>query len=252
MTQPVPTHTRRLPVRLLAACLLLGSPGGAAAPQAVTFQPGPGDVFRDVPDVGDLGLWLLTGSPGAPLKRAVWNGEPYQGRTLREPINLILIDRFARTPEQATARMNAALAAAGFTPTGGFGSGPGGYHALLNGELRAQHPATPGQAYSDGPPGAYNHHGVTFGPYRVGGSFVFTGAFNGADHRPDQTGATPAGAGTQVFNNYMVARESLAAALDRSSVFHKKGYFDLQAIIDTPTETTADSDGCAVVLVARD
>lgn len=244
MTQPTPA--RRLPAHLLAACLLLG-PGGAAAPQAVTFQPGPGDVFRDVPDVGDLGLWLLTGGPGTPLTRAVWNGEPYRGRTLREPINLILIDRFARTPEQATARMNAALAAAGFTARTGFAGGPGGYHALLNGELRAQHPATPGQAYSDGPATAYTHHGVTFGPYRVGGSFVFTGAFNGADHRPAGDSAT----GTQVFNNFMVARESLAAALDRSSVFRKKGYFDLQAIIDTPTETTADSDGCAVVLVAR-
>ncbi|WP_291430989.1 hypothetical protein [Deinococcus sp.] len=250
MTQPAPAPARRLPARLLAACLLIGSPGGAAAPQAVTFQPGPGDVFRDVPDVGDLGLWLLTGVPGSPLRRAVWNGEPYRGRTLREPINLVLIDRFARTPEQATARMNAALAAAGFTPTDGFGNGQAGYHALLNGELRAQHPAVPGQAYSDGPATAYTHHGLTFGPYRVGSSFVFTGAFNGADHRPSLAGESDTG--TQVFNNYMVARESLAAALDRSSVFHKKGYFDLHAIIDTPTETTADSDGCAVVLVARD
>ena len=54
------------------------------------------------------------------------------------------------------------------------------------------------------------------------------------------------------FQDFMVAREALADALNGKTTFRKKGYVDLLGKVETPTETTADHDGCAVVLVARE
>lgn len=221
---------------LLNACAPAQSSG--PVPDRATFAPAPGEIFKGIDDVGDMGLWMITKD----LKNATWLGEKYKGRTLREPVNVILIDKFAPTPEAATARMLESMNKAGYGPKNGHSTGYSGY---LNGRLYAQYPQGDGEAFSDGNWWQSNNHGRMFGPVKTSGGYVFIGAISGEDFRLFPTPG-------HSFNNFMIAREDFADKLTGNTVFKKKGYIDFKGKIDTATETTADHDGCAVILVARE
>jgi|UPI0003661FB4 hypothetical protein len=245
MTMPGPRSaltTLATTTVVLSAALLLNAcapaQSGGPAPSPATFVPAPGEVFAGIDDVGDMGLWMITRD----LKNATWLGEKYKGRILREPVNVILIDKFAPTPEAATARMLESMNKAGYGPKGGHSTG---YFGYLNGRLYAQYPQGSGEAFSDGPWWKSNNHGRMFGPVKTSGGYVFIGAVSAEDFR-----LLPSPGHS--FNNFMIARENLADQLTANTVFKKKGYIDLKAKIDTATETTADHDGCAVILVARE
>ncbi|UQN06445.1 hypothetical protein [Deinococcus sp. QL22] len=227
---------------LFSAALLMNACAPAQSsgplPDRATFAPAPGEIFKGIDDVGDMGLWMITKD----LKNATWLGEKYKGRTLREPVNVILIDKFAATPEAATARMLDSMNKAGYGPKNGHSTGYSGY---LNGRLYAQYPQGDGEAFSDGNWWQSNNHGRMFGPVKTSGGYVFIGAVSGEDFRLFPNPGHP-------FNNFMIAREDFADKLTANTVFKKKGYIDFKGKIDTATETTADHDGCAVILVARE
>ncbi|WP_309570908.1 hypothetical protein [Deinococcus sp.] len=219
---------------LLAAC----APARQAqpAPGMASFRPAMGDVQR-VPKIGDLGVWMLTGS----LRPATWLDQPYHSRTLREPVNVVMLDRAARTPEEATARLLAALTAAGYPPRSMHSDG---YWGLLGGEIRSQLPRSgQGEAFSDGPAYASNNHGRMFGPWKVPSGYVFTGAFSRED-----LSLLPAPRHT--YNSFQVARENVAARLTARSAYKKTSYLNLNSRLDTSMTTTGDHDGRAVLLVA--
>ncbi|PNY80168.1 hypothetical protein [Deinococcus koreensis] len=222
------------PLLLLAACAPAQQP--APLPDPAAFRPAPGDT-RAVPEVGEMGRWMITRN----LQNATWLGEKVQGRTLREPVNVVLIDRVAQTPAEAGARLQAAMLGAGYPPRNMHSDG---YWGLLNGELRPQLPASGrGEAFSDGPWYGSNNHGRAFGPWKTAGGYVFTAAFSREDFRllprPGHT-----------YNSFQAAREDLANRLTTRTFYRKVGYIELGSRLDTPGETTADHDGRAVLMVA--
>lgn len=229
---------------LLVAGLFLGAglsacaPANDAGPKAdpATFRPAEGDV-TSVQDFGEMGRWMITPE----LKNATWLGESYQGKTLHEAINVILLDKAASTPEQATERMLTAMNQAGYGPKNMHSTG---YYGYLNGELKGQYPQGKGEAFSDNPWYKSNNHGRIFGPFKTDGGYVFIGAFSREDFKllpkPRHT-----------YNSFMVAREDLADQLTRQTVFKRSTYVDLGSTLDTPTDSTGDHDGRAVLLIAN-
>lgn len=230
--------------KLLQATLLLAGAGLSACapatqparlPDPATYRPASGDT-RPVDGIGEVGLWMITKE----LKNATWLGEPYQGKVLREPINVVLIDPVAASAEQATGRMLRAMDQAGYGPKKMHSDG---YYGYLGGKVARQYPQGKGEAFSDGPWYTSNNHGRMFGPFQTARGWVFTGAFSREDFRLLPRPGHP-------YNSFEVGREDLATQLSAKTVFKRAGYLDLGSTIDTATETTADHDGRAALLVA--
>lgn len=221
---------------LLAACA-----PSAAVPAVAAPLPGPAtyrqaDAPATVPGVGEVGRWMITGN----LVPATWLGQKLGGRTLREPVNVLFVDRAARTAAEATARLLAAVTRAGYGPRGGHS---GGYFGEVNGQLYPMLPRGQGEAFSDGPAWLPNNHGRVFGPVAVEGGFAFAGAFSleGVRLLP-----RPA----HVYRSFQASRENLADRLAARTVYRRAGYVEMGSRLDTPAETTGDHDGRAVLLVA--
>ena len=217
------------PTLLLALVLA----GGAAA------QGGPAADADDaaVPGFPPLGRWMLDAT-GAP---AHWLGEKVDGKRLREPINLVVIDPLAATAEDARTRLVAAAAAAGYPVRVGHSSG---YRARIGGAPFPQLPSGWDDAFSNRMFEFTNNHGRLFGPYRHEGGYLFVGAFSRErvavfawpEHR---------------YGSFVEARDHFAASLVARAGFERTGTVDLgNAIRDDPAVTTGDHDGRAVVLRA--
>ncbi len=219
----------------LAACAPVQT---GPLPDPATFRPAPGDVREAGAGVGAVGRWMITKN----LENATWLGEKVGGRTLREPINVVLIDGFAKTPEDATRRMLEAMNRAGYGPKNMHSDG---YYGYLNGELRGQYPQGKGQAFSDGPWYAANNHGRVFGPFVVRDRTIFIASFSRENFRWLPTPGHP-------YSSFQVAREDLGQQMSANTIFKAQGYLDLGSALDTPTETTGDHDGRALLLVAQE
>lgn len=234
-----PTRAPTLAALTLAALALASCAPSPAAPAAplpdpATYRPESAPVT--VPGIGEVGRWMITKD----LVPATWLGERVGGRTLREPVNVLLIDRAARSPEEATTRLLAAMTAAGYGPRGGHSTG---YFGEVGGQRWPMLPAGPGEAFSDGPFWLPNNHGRVFGPVSVAQGYAFTGAFSLEGVRLLPRPGHP-------YRSFAVAREDLADKLGARTVFRRAGYVDMGSRLDTPTETTGDHDGRAVLLVA--
>ncbi|CAM4424680.1 hypothetical protein [Deinococcus marmoris] len=207
-------------------------------PDPASFRAAPGDVVQKIDGVGDLGRWMITKN----LENATWLGEKVGGRTLREPINVVMIDSIARSPEDATRRMLDAMNKAGYGPKNMHSDG---YYGYLNGELKPQFPQGKGLAFSDGPWYDSNNHGRVFGPFEMSGKTVFIASFSREDFRWLPRPGHP-------YNSFQVAREDLSKQLAARTVYQPQGFIDLDSALDTPTETTGDHDGRALLLVAQE
>lgn len=219
---------------LFAACAPSPSTPAAPLPDPATYRPT--DTPVAVPELGEVGRWMITKD----LVPATWLGEKVGGRTLREPVNVLLIDRAARSPEEATRRLLAAMGAAGYGPRRGHSTG---YFGEVGGRLYPMLPTGAGEAFSDGPFWLPNNHGRVFGPVPLARGYAFTGAFS---LEGVQVFPRPA----HVYRSFQVAREDLADRLNSRTTFRRAGYVDMGSRLDTPTETTGDHDGRAVLLVA--
>jgi hypothetical protein len=71
-----------------------------------------GQETIEAPGLPNLGKWMLDHS-GSP---AHWLGEIYQGKKLREPINVVIVDTQATSVDDAKERFVEASARAGYTP----------------------------------------------------------------------------------------------------------------------------------------
>lgn len=201
---------RILPTALLALSALLPACAPTRTgplPDPATYRPGPGDTVT-LPDLGPVGRWMITRT----LEPATWLGERTGGRTLREPINVLILDRAATTPEAATARLYPQLP-----------------------------PSGQGLAFSDGPWYASNHHGRVFGPAPVQGGYLFSAAVSREDMRwlprPGHT-----------YNSFTATREDLAARLSATGLYRRAPNVYLGNRLDTPQDTTGDHDGQAALL----
>jgi hypothetical protein len=222
------------------AALLL-SAGLEAQASGVPMCPAPlvstdiGQESVHAPGLPVLGKWMLdhTASP------AHWLGEIYQGKKLREPINVVIVDSHAKSADDAKERIVAASARAGYPIRIGHSSG---YQALIAGESHHQIPIGWDDAFSNHFFGVTNNHGRIFGPFQHGQSFVLIGAFSREEvsllHWPEHRYAS--------FNK---ARDEYAVNLDSQTEFKLTGHLDMHnAIVDDPNVTTGDHDGKAVVL----
>jgi hypothetical protein len=99
------------------------------------------------PDFPVIGKWML-GSDGT---AAHWLGELYRGKSLREPINIIIVDEVARDADEASARILDASRAAGYPVRLGHSTG---YQGYIGGQLYTQLPRGRDDAFSNEPSSA--------------------------------------------------------------------------------------------------
>lgn len=223
-------------IALLCAALLGAASARAELPWSWT-PPNPSLEIAEPQGLPALGKWMLTGQ-GLPSD---WLGETYQGKVLREPINIIIIDESAVSREEAIARLLAAAARAGYPVRLGHSAG---YQAMIGGQLYAQLPKGWDDAFSNKVFELSNDHGRIFGPHRLEQSYLFTGAFSRErvdlfrwpGHR---------------YASFNQARDDFAQKMDRGAVYRAAGSVQLDNDLpDDPRLTTGDHDGRAIVLRA--
>ncbi|MXQ13641.1 hypothetical protein [Microvirga makkahensis] len=208
-----------------------------AGPSRSEPPANPNRETADPPGLPAIGKWMLT-AQGVPSD---WLGEIYQGKVLREPINVILIDEAAASGQDAVARLLAAAARAGYPVRFGHSTG---YQAVIGGELYAQLPKGWDDALSDEVFELSNNHGRVFGPYRMERSYLFTGAFSRERVDPFRWPG-------HRYGSFNQARDDFAARLDRGTAYKAAGFVQLDnSLSDDPAVTTGDHDGRAVVLRA--
>jgi hypothetical protein len=218
-------------IKLVVVCVALT--GG------MTFEARPQqrpDIDVATPEgLPAIGRWMLT----AQSVPSDWLGEIYEGRNLREPINVIIVDQRASSADDAKARLLAAAARAGYPIRFGHSTG---YQGFIGGQLYAQLPQGRDDAFSNDIFEVSNNHGRIFGPHQFGQGYLFAGAFSREEIDPLRDPPHSYGS----FNR---ARDDFTQRLDRSTDFKVSRFVDLgNALIGDPKLTTGDHDGIAVVV----
>uniref|UniRef100_UPI0026E9283F hypothetical protein n=1 Tax=Mycolicibacterium bacteremicum TaxID=564198 RepID=UPI0026E9283F len=206
-------------------------------PQAAAEPVAPAPTDQVTTPYGEVGKWML----GWGNKIANWGGEKYQGRTLLEAVNVIIVDPNSTTRTQAGQRLNQAMFESGFParPLHSFG-----FRGRIDDVTYGQRPG-PLLSYSDDFFLRQNDHGRIFGPDPVetDTGFVWSAAFS--TEKVGFTGWLPG----HVYVSSNRARDSLATALVNSGQATFGGLIPLENAYNTATTTTGDHDGFAVVLV---
>ncbi len=193
--------------------------------------------IADPEGVPKLGKWMY--APDG--KIADWLGAVYNGKKLYEPINIIICDPYSKTPEEAGARLLAALNKAGFPNRFGHSSG---YQAFVDSAWVGQFQLMKRYSFADKPFEEANNHGRIFGPVRHDGQYWFVAAFSRetvdmldkVKHR---------------FASFNAARDALAWSLNSATEYKVKGFLPLEnALLNNPDAVTGDHDGIGVFLQA--
>jgi hypothetical protein len=230
-----------LKVRALLIASLLISAGMSGPPvpqgnQEGRYKPVPGDVLR-AGGFPSIGKWMI--SPR--LTYSDWLGAMHEGKRLREPVNVIIVDPFARSEEDAVNRLLGACGRAGFTPRFGHS---GGYFGWLGDQLRPQIPSGERHALSDEPFEFHNNHGRFFGPCFWAGRYYFVGAFS-------REKFVPATRAEHRFVSFNQARDRFAQRMMEKGGFELSNRMNLEnALPENLDVCTGDHDGIAVVLTA--
>lgn len=205
--------------------------------------PAPDDDVAPAPDdetateYGDIGKWMLDSSGDI----ADYGGLPYEGRTVLEAINVVIVDPTSRSSLEATWRLNAAMRRAGFPPRLIHSTG---FRGLIDGERYRQQPRGLLVGYSDDFFLLPNNHGRIFGPDPVetASGYVWSGSFSTEEFVFYQ------GLPRHGYVSSNVARDALAAQLIASGRASSGGTVLLDNAYNTDTTTTGDHDGYAVVV----
>lgn len=196
-------------------------------------RPRPGDMTQT--PYGDIGKWMLAPTGGV----ADWPSQGYPLTTLYQPINVIIVDPTSTTAAESAAKLNAALAAAGFPAQQIHASG---YRGVINGISYGQQPAGTLEAFADAHWLLTNDHGRVFGPAPGpdGTGFVWTASFS--RERTGLVYIVP----THVYVSFSRARNAVRDALVANGATDL-GMVDLDNKLSGRT-TTGDHDGDAVVI----
>ena len=205
-----------------------------AAPVAAPGVPRPTDVAHTV--YGDIGAWLLQ----AGGKIANYGGVRHGGKTVLEPVNVIILDPTSKSSAESAARLDAAMTRAGFPAQPIHSTG---FTGIIDGASYGQKPTGFLQAYSDNFFLFPNDHGRMFGaaPAANGAGYVWSGAFSTEQ-------LNPANPFTHEYVSSDTARAALARRLVASGAATVVGVVPLGNAYDDGTLTTGDHDGYAVVL----
>jgi hypothetical protein len=222
---------------LVAFMALMAAAGRPAWAQEAARSWTSGANVVTPPGLPEMGKWMLT-AQGTP---ADWLGEIFEGKNLREPINVIIIDEGAVSSDDAKSRLLAAAAHAGYPIRFGHSIG---YQGYIGGVLHAQLPQGRDDAFSNEVFEVSNNHGRIFGPYRMEQGYLFTGAFSREEVDPFRWPG-------HRYASFNRARDNFTQDLDRSTSYKVSGFVNLgNALIDDPKLTTGDHDGLAVLVRA--
>lgn len=218
--------------------------GDAAAAKATVEADADDDAPAPDPDdqadteYGEIGKWMLDSRGDI----ADYGGLPYEGRTVLEPVNVVIVDSTSRSALEATWRLNAAMRRAGFPPRMIHSTG---FRGLIDSQLYRQQPRGLLVGYSDAFFLLPNNHGRIFGPDPVETSsgFVWSGAFSTEEFVFYQ------GLPRHAYVSANEARDALAAKLVTSGRATLGAPVSLQNSYNTDTVTTGDHDGYAAVLM---
>ncbi len=218
--------------------ILLTANSASAAPQqqapSVTQGASSDLVAQPPPELPAVGKWMIDGKGDF----AHWLGELYEGKPLREPINVILVDAGARNEKDAVKRLVSASKKAGYPIREGHSIG---YHASICGTLHSELPTGKTGAFSNEPFELDNNHGRIFGPCKFGDSFVFVAAFS-------RENVAPLGTPKHRYASFNRSRDDFAQRMNKATAFKLSRFIDLENTGLGMTWTTGDHDGMAAVL----
>ncbi len=229
----------RATIATLALLAVVAGAAGQTPPPGTpaVYRPGPGDVVA-LSDWPAIGKWMIDKH----MQPAAWLGAHRLGKTLREPINVVLVDEAARSADEAVARLLAACKAAGYPSREGHSTG---YHGYVGGVVYPQLPHGSGHAFSNEPFELHNNHGRIFGPVPLATGWMFVGALSREKFEPlTRT--------EHVYVSFNQARDHFARRLQEATAYKITGRVALaNALVDDANATTGDHDGQAVVLKAE-
>ncbi|WP_111511608.1 hypothetical protein [Mycobacterium kyogaense] len=208
----------------------------AATTDVEPVTPAPTDQVST--QYGGIGKWMI--EPSGQISD--YGGQREDGKTLLEPVNIVIMDTKSKNAFQARLRLNKAMRASGFPPqpihTGGF-------RGIINGKAYRQQPSGLLQGYSDNVFFETNNHGRIFGPAPVAtpGGYVWSGMFS------EEEWGTYQGRPAHLYVSSNVARDALAAKMVASGRATSAGQIALDNAYNTDTVTTGDHDGHAAVLI---
>jgi hypothetical protein len=211
------------------------------APSVAATAPDPADAVQT--PYGAIGKWLI--QPGGGVSE--WGGQPYMGKTLVEPINVIIVDPTSTSPEESTNKLNRDMTLAGFPAQPIHSTG---FMGMINGDAYGQQPTGDEQAFSDNLFFLPNDHARAFGPAPLPNTngqqgYVWTVAAS------TETPGIYNGALTHSYVSYNLARDILVLRLLLTGQATFVGYVPMNNEYNTDTETTGDHDGYAIVLKLR-
>ncbi len=198
--------------------------------------PTPADAVSTA--YGDIGTWMLKANG----QIADWGGKRLGGKKLLETVNVIIVDPHSTTGAQANRGLNNAMLRSRFPAQPLHSTG---FRGTIDGVTYGQKPKGPLLAYSNNFFLFRNDHGRFFGPdpIQTDAGFVWSGAFS--TERVGFSGLLPG----HVYVSSNAARDALATALISGGQAAYGGLVPLQNAYNTPSTTTGDHDGFAVVLV---
>ena len=236
---------RELDLLVLNLSLTLNptNPAFAVVPTSAVLPNTPGTpaFTDDVPTAyGDIGKWMLQSNG----QISNYGGVPYGGKTVLEPVNVIIVDPNSTSTAEAANKLNAAMFWSGFPAQPIHSTG---FSGRIDDQPYGQQPTGPLLGYSDGLFIFPNDHGRIFGPdpVQTDQGFVWSGAFS-----TEQLVLN----GFSLTHGYVssnAARNALAVRLILSGQATYGGVVPLNNAYNTATTTTGDHDGYAVVLVLK-
>jgi len=200
--------------------------------------PSPADVAHT--PYGDIGKWML--QPDGQISN--WGGQKYGGRTLLEPINIIIVDPTSTSVAESSARLTAELTQAGFPIQLGHSTG---FSGLIDGQVYSQQPTGIIDAYADQFFLFPQDHARAFGPdpLETSAGFVWTLAVSREIF--GFYGLLPA----HLYVSFNAGRDNLATKLV-SAGGTLVGFVPLHNAYDSLTVETGDTDGYAAVIRFND
>ncbi|RFS21764.1 hypothetical protein DVR12_13975 [Chitinophaga silvatica] len=187
----------------------------------------PPGIAKAIPSIGK---WMYEKQD----KPAQWLGFKLGGKTLFEPINIIIVDTLSTSVNDSRKLIIKQFSTAGFNMRPGHTST---YQGIMNNQYFPQLPdSSSNAAFSNYLWTFTNDHTRLFGPYFKDGIYIWIGAASrerGLSHD---------------YITFKGAEKEYTEKLVKFAAVKKLGCFDLHNKQNNETDTTGDHDGFAVVL----
>ena len=217
---------------LLASLLLTYGVLWLATPVSQTL---PTVEQTHLPEGLQIGRWLLTGREVP----ANWLGQKFQGKMMREPINVILVDEVAATPDAAVQYLLESCEAIGYLSRPGHSSD---YRGQIGNVIYSQLPRQQNHAFSNAMYILPNNHGRIFGPHFFAGYYYFSGALS-------REAINLFAEVRHVYASFEMAKQDFAARMQASGRYFVVGAIAMENVfLPSESMTTGDHDGTAILL----